>query len=131
MSTHYVGDNPDRVVLGRFDGQDAGYIGEARSNGGIYFDTGDRTWDALTGGLGETQRQGVAWQVNEQFLRGQMEEGVPRIDYQLPSGLSSVADILVTAPDSFSAREIAFLQSNADAYGYRQHGNAWLYGAGG
>lgn len=41
MSTHYIGDNPDRVVLGKFGGQEAGYIGEARGHGGIYFDTGD------------------------------------------------------------------------------------------
>lgn len=27
--------NPDRVVLGKWDGQDGGYIGEARNNGGI------------------------------------------------------------------------------------------------
>lgn len=44
MSTHYVGDSPDRVVLGKFGGQEAGYIGEARGYGGIYFDTGDPAW---------------------------------------------------------------------------------------
>lgn len=39
LSTHHFG-NADRVVLGKWDGQDAGYIGEARNNGGIFFDTG-------------------------------------------------------------------------------------------
>jgi hypothetical protein len=41
MVTHYFGDNPDRVVLGKWDGQDGGYIGDARTRGGIFFDTGD------------------------------------------------------------------------------------------
>ena len=57
MSTHYVGEFPDRVVLGRFDGQDGGYIGEARANGGIYFDTGGRAWDSLISGLAPRRRQ--------------------------------------------------------------------------
>ncbi|SHP10575.1 Uncharacterised protein [Mycobacteroides abscessus subsp. bolletii] len=40
-STHHapgIGSNanPDRVVLGKWDRQDGGYIGEARHNGGIY-----------------------------------------------------------------------------------------------
>ena len=57
LSTHYVPSpapdmgNADRVVLGKWDGQDNGYIGEARNNGGIYFDTGDETWDAMGQGL--------------------------------------------------------------------------------
>lgn len=39
LSIHYVGDSADRVVLGRFGGQDGGYIGDARAQGGIYSDT--------------------------------------------------------------------------------------------
>jgi hypothetical protein len=33
--------------------------------------------------------------------------------------------------DSFSAKEIAFLKGNAQAYGYRQIGNAWVHVMGG
>ncbi|MBJ7339788.1 hypothetical protein [Mycolicibacterium sp.] len=55
-STHYVGD-VDRVVLGKWDGQDGGYIGEARHNGGIYFDTGDEVWKAVEGGSVPTKRR--------------------------------------------------------------------------
>ncbi|MFT8181346.1 endonuclease, partial [Mycobacteroides chelonae] len=47
--------NPDRVVLGKWDGQDGGYIGEARNNGGIYFDTGSDTWNAVGRGLDEAR----------------------------------------------------------------------------
>lgn|GEM_PF-5889902 len=131
MSTHYVGDNPDRVVLGKFDGQEGGYIGAARGQGGIYFDTGDQTWDALTSGLTPPGSENLVWQVNEQFLRGQMESGVSRIDYELPGRFSSVEDVLLAEPGSFSAKEIAFLQSNSEAYGYRQVGNSWVLVMGG
>ena len=80
MSTHYIGDNPDRVVLGKWEGDDGGYIGEARAHGGIYYDTGDETWDAMTYGLSDADKTALAWQVNEHFLRSQMENGVPRIE---------------------------------------------------
>lgn len=128
MSTHYVGPNPDRVALGRFDGQDGGYIGEARANGGIYFDTGSPTWEALTSGLGTTQADNLAWQVNEQFLLTQMESGVSRIEYVLSDECPSLESVLVKFPDSFSAREIEFLVENAPEYGYQRVGNAWVKG---
>jgi hypothetical protein len=131
ISTHYVGENPDRVVLGKFDGYEGGYIGEARGHGGVYFDTGDPTWDALTGGLGDTQERSLVWQVNERFLRTQMENGVPRIEYHLPPQFSSVEELMALDADSFSAKEIAFLKSNAEAYGYRQIGNTWVHVMGG
>ncbi|OBG46548.1 hypothetical protein A5672_07985 [Mycobacterium alsense] len=126
MSTHYVGNNPDRVVLGKFDTQAGGYIGEARGLGGIYYDTGDPAWDAITNGLSRTQARDLTWHVNEQFLRGQMETGVPRFEYRLPQGFSSVEEVLALDADSFSAKEIAFLKSNAEAYGYQQVGNTWV-----
>jgi hypothetical protein len=131
VSTHYVGDNPDRVVLGKFDGQEGGYIGEARGHGGIYFDTGNPTWDAIINGLSGSKAQDLAWQVNEQFLRGHMETGVPRIEYNLPQGFHSVEEVLALRPDSFSAKEIAFLKNNAEAYGYQQVGDSWVHVTGG
>lgn len=131
MSTHYVGDNPDRVVLGKFDFHERGYIGEARSAGGIYFDTGDPTWDAMTLGLSPADRTSLAWQVNEQFLRSHMEAGVSRIEYHLPEGVNSVEDVVMLRPETFSAKEIEFLKSNAEAYGYQQVGNSWVRMTGG
>ncbi|WP_297593835.1 hypothetical protein [Mycobacterium sp.] len=131
ISTHYVGENPDRVVLGKFDGYEGGYIGEARGHGGVYFDTGDPTWDALTGGLGDTQERSLVWQVNERFLRTQMENGVPRIEYVLPKGFDSVEQLAEVQRRSYSALEINFLKDVAGAYGYEQHGNAWVYKGGG
>lgn len=126
VSTHYIGDNPERVVLGRFYGQEGGYVGEARAHGGIYFDTGDPTWDAITNGLLKPGANDLTWQVNEHFLRGQMENGVPRIEYHLPTEFGSVEELLKLDPKSFSAREIAFLKNNAEAYGYQQVGNSWV-----
>src|SRR5581483_4764400 len=123
MSTHYIGDNPDRVVLGKFLGPEDGYIGEARGQSGIYYDTSNPVWDAFTEGLNDTQARGLAWQVNEQFLRGQMENGVPRIEYVLPEGFDSVEQVAEVQRRSFSALEINFLKENAESYGYVQHGN--------
>jgi len=126
MTSHYVGDNPDRVVLGKWEGQDCGYIGDSRANGGIYYDTGNDAWEALTGGLNETQRQTLAWPINEQFLRTQMENGVTRIEYLLGDEYSSIEEVLSKRQGSFSAKEIEFLTDNASAYGYRRIGNAWV-----
>ena len=126
--THYIGDNPDRVVLGKWDGQEAGYIGEARGNGGIYFDTGDPTWEALTAGLPKSVEQELVWPVNEQFLRTQMENQVGRIDYLLDnSKYSCLEDMILDRAGSYSAMEIEFLSNNAAAYGYERVGDSWVY----
>ena len=132
MSTHYVGDNPERVVLGQFGGQEGGYIGEARGNGGIYFDTGDPTWDALASGLTKPVEQDVVWPVNEQFLRTQMENHVGRVEYLLDSDkYSSLEDMMVDRSGSYSAMEVEYLSKNAAAYGYERVGNSWVYVGGG
>jgi uncharacterized protein YukE len=130
MVTHYFGDNPDRVVLGRWDGQDGGYIGEARAHGGIFFDTGDPAWKAMAEGLGDTQEKALVWPVNEQFLRTQMENHVPRIEYVLPDGFDSVDQVALQRRESYSAMEINFLNQNAAEFGYRRVGNEWVYGTG-
>ncbi len=131
LSTHYVGEAPDRVVLGRFAGQDGGYIGDARGGGGIYFDTGNPVWDAITHGLSKPDADAVAWQVNEQFLRNQMESGVGRIDYLLDhSEYSSLEDMAQARLGSFSSMEVDFLNESAAAYGYRRVGDSWVYEGG-
>ncbi|WP_235658800.1 WXG100 family type VII secretion target [Mycobacteroides abscessus] len=119
--------NPDRVVLGKWDGQDGGYIGEARHNGGIYFDTGDETWNAVGRGLPESQAKALGWQVNEQFLRAQLENHVSRIDYVLDRGkFSTLEDVVIERAGSYSAMEIEFLTKNAAAYGYERIGDSWV-----
>jgi hypothetical protein len=128
LSTHYVGENPDRVVLGRFGGQDGGYIGDARGLGGIYFDTGDPVWDAIRGGLSDAESKPLVWQVNEQFLRNQMESHVGRIDYLLDrSAYSSLEDMAEQRFGSFSSMEVEFLNNTAAMYGYRRIGDSWVY----
>jgi uncharacterized protein YukE len=131
MVTHSFGDNPDRVVLGKWDGQDGGYIGEARSNGGIFFDTGDPAWKALAEGLDTPTEQAVVWPVNEQFLRSQMENHIGRIDYMLDSKYSSLEDMMFGRAGSYSAMEVEYLSKNAAAYGYERVGNSWVYMGGG
>jgi hypothetical protein len=122
--------NPDRVVLGKWDGQDGGYIGEARNNGGIYFDTGSDTWNAVGHGLDEARSRELGWQVNEQFLRTQLENKVSRVDYVLPDGFNSVEQVMRQRRESFSALEINFLKEHGAAYGYKQYGNSWVYEGG-
>ncbi|WP_195167676.1 endonuclease [Mycobacteroides abscessus] len=134
-STHHapgIGSNanPDRVVLGKWDGQDGGYIGEARHNGGIYFDTGSDTWNAVGHGLDEVRSKELGWQVNEQFLRTQLENKVSRVDYVLPDGFNSVEQVARQRRESFSALEINFLKEHGAAYGYKQYGNSWVYEGG-
>jgi uncharacterized protein YukE len=131
MVTHSFGDNPDRVVLGKWDGQDGGYIGEARANGGIFFDTGDPAWKALAEGLDTPTEQTVVWPVNEQFLRTEMENHVGRIDYLLDSKYSSLEDMMFGRAGSYSAMEVEYLSKNAAAYGYERVGNSWVYMGGG
>jgi hypothetical protein len=132
MTTHYVGDNPDRVVLGKWEGNDAGYIGEARAHGGIYFNTGDDTWKALTEGLSKPDEIAVAWPVNEYFLRNQMENHVGRIEYIFDHDkYSSLEAMAFERSGSYSAMEVDFLIKNAAAYGYERVGNAWVYVGGG
>jgi hypothetical protein len=131
MVTHSFGDNPDRVVLGKWDGQDGGYIGEARTHGGIFFDTGDPAWKALAEGLDTPTEQAVVWPVNEQFLRTQMENHVGRIDYMLDSKYSSLEDMMFGRAGSYSAMEVEYLSKNAAAYGYERAGNSWVYMGGG
>ncbi len=133
LSTHHmpspVGDlvKADRVVLGRWDGMDGGYIGEARHNGGIYFDTGDETWSALTQGLSKDDADGLAWRVNESFLRRQLANGIPRVDYTLPDGFTSVDQVAARFERSFSAREINFLNDHAAEFGYSRVDNSWIF----
>ncbi|QIV82439.1 PE domain-containing protein [Mycolicibacterium frederiksbergense] len=126
-ATHRV-EGADRVVLGRWDGQDGGYIGEARHNGGgIYFDTGDEAWNAVEAGLGKEDAKSLGWQVNEQFLRTQLENGVGRIDYLLDHDLyDSLEDMAVERAGSFSQMEVEFLSKHAPAYGYERVGDSWV-----
>lgn len=123
--------NPDRVVLGKWAGDDAGYIGEARHNGGIYYDTGGDAWNAIGNGLSRSDADALGWQVNEQFLKTQMENGIPRIDYVTEgTKFSGIADVLRMDPNSFSAKEIKYLIENAPAYGYQRIGDSWVRAGG-
>ncbi|MGE2736647.1 hypothetical protein [Mycolicibacterium vaccae] len=132
LSTHHIAapdhsaHQGDRVVLGKWDGEDGGYIGEARANGGIYYDTGPESWDNLTVGLSREQVTDLGWQVNERFLRTQLENGVARIEYILDGRYRSLEDVLIERPGSFSAMEIEYLTEHAPQYGYQRIGSSWI-----
>jgi RHS repeat-associated protein len=63
----------ERVVIGKWV-EGGGYIAEAQKHGGIYFATEPGVWEALG------KNPELAWAVNEQFLRSQLEAGVSRIE---------------------------------------------------
>ncbi|GFG66975.1 hypothetical protein MKUB_44650 [Mycobacterium kubicae] len=69
-------------------------------------------------------------QVNEQFLRVQMENHFPRIEYVLPERFGSVDEVARVRRESFSALEINYLNENAAKCGYTRIGNAWVYQGG-
>jgi hypothetical protein len=117
----------NRLVLGRYEGVEAGYIGEARRFGGIYYDPGPAAWSTLGRGLSDEQANELGWQVNETFLRTQIERMPARIDYVLDRGqFSSLEEVLVLDPHSFDAKQIAFLKNHAQSYGYQRLGSSWL-----
>ncbi len=59
QSTHGSG---NRVVIGEWIKDGGGYIGEAGTNGGVFFETAEGVYE----GLGKNRRT-LAWAVNKQF----------------------------------------------------------------
>lgn len=110
-STHGSG---NRVVLGEYIDDTAGYIGEARKNGGIYYQTADGVYDSMK------VNKDAPWAVNEQFLRNQLDTRVDRIDFV--SG--DIYETIAKYPDKFRGREIQYLLDHADDY--VQVGNSWV-----
>lgn len=109
LTTHGTG---DRVVLGPWKPWEAAdyadsYIAQAKSGGGIWFETPDGMYDILG--------RDRMWQVNESFLRQQMESGVSHIQYVG----ESIADVLDPKnAGRASYKELQYLLENAKNYGY-------------
>jgi hypothetical protein len=97
--------NVNRVVLGKYEGTEAGYIGEARRYGGIVYDPGPETLDAMTYGRSDEHANQLCWQVKEAFLQTQLERGPSRFDYIFDRGqFSSAEEVLALDPHSFGAK---------------------------
>ncbi|MFZ2488788.1 MAG: hypothetical protein WAZ19_11755, partial [Anaerolineae bacterium] len=109
LTTHGSG---DRVVLGPWKPWEAAdyadsYIAQAKNGGGIWFETPD--------GMYNTLGSDRMWQVNQSFLRQQMENGVPHIQYVG----ESIADVLDPKnAGRASYKELQYLMENAKDYGY-------------
>jgi hypothetical protein len=117
----------NRLVVGSYEGIEAGYIGDARRYGGIYYDPGPAAWNALGHGLSDERANELGWQVNEAFLRTQIERVPARIDYVLDRGqFSSLDEVLALTPHSSNAKQIAFLENHAKVHGYQRHGSSWV-----
>ncbi len=107
----------NRVVLGEWI-ENGGYVAEAIKNGGIYFETADGVYDALG------RNSELAWTVNEQFLRSQLESGIDRI--VLHGFASPVQALDVLSKGRALRKEIEYLLRHAAEYGYFLEGNAWI-----
>ncbi len=117
----------NRVVVGKYEGLEARYIGEARGYGEIYYDPGPKAWAALRHGLSDERANELCWQLDESFLRTQMERRPSRFDYILDRReFSSLEEVLALDPHSSYAKEIAFINANAESYGYQRAGVSWL-----
>jgi len=101
-STHST-KTTERVVLGRWD-PGGRYIAEAKSNGGVWYETDPSFYpkSKLSEGLDEAAARSKTWTVNEQFLESQLERGPTRIDL---TG-ESIVEVLTNRPNSFTAMEI-------------------------
>jgi hypothetical protein len=113
----------DRVVLGKFETPTTGYMGEARRNGGIYFNLRSGPHDRLVTGLSAATRRDKEWIINRAFLRQQLESGVGRFDF-----VGNWSDHINQNRGSALAREFIYLRQNAPTYGYSWNGSSWIKG---
>ena len=118
-TTHGSG---DRLVLGAWQ-EGSGYIGDAVESGGVFFDTGDETWEVLKS-LKEIDVE--PWRINEAFLRQQLENGVERIDFVGIDILDVINSTDINVRNSYRAKEIRWLLENAKDFGYINVGNSWV-----
>ncbi|RME60751.1 hypothetical protein D6779_01615, partial [Candidatus Parcubacteria bacterium] len=77
----------ERLVIGKYDSQQTGYIGAARSGGGLYYNTNPAVWNALQEAFGP-QAGEVAWLINQRVLELHAYEEPPVF---LNRGLSASA----------------------------------------
>jgi hypothetical protein len=114
--------NGSRIILGAWK-EGGGYIGQALENDGIFFDTGNEVWDELK------KIDIDPWQVNEAFLRRQLESGVERVDFvgeSIEGLFSAYDDIPFSELPAYRLKEIFWLEGNAGTYGYSRVGNSWI-----
>lgn len=68
------------------------------------------------------------WEVNEAFLRQQLEAGVERIDFVGVNVDELLDSTKVWERKPYRVLEAEFLEANAERYGYVRSGNSWIRG---
>lgn len=129
QSTH-VQEPATRVVLGKWveqDGKLLGYVGEAKANGGIWYQTEAGFYEAVG------KDANLAWKTNEAFLQQQLANGVPRLEFH---GFDVAGELAANAGKSFDQlparlKEFYWLKDNAGKFGYVQDGTSFVKAAGG
>ncbi|RMD62918.1 RHS repeat-associated core domain-containing protein, partial [Candidatus Parcubacteria bacterium] len=110
----------DRFVIGPYNTEEGvlNYIEEANVNGGKYFDAGQKLWKEL-------EREGLTEEVNRRVIYEQMKAGISRIE--LSSG-ETIEHVLKFRPNSWTAKEIQWIQEFAERFGYirNEAGTGWI-----
>ena len=130
LTTHIEGGD-GRLVLGKLKREGDtdlpfGFIEEAKTNGGSWYQTPDSWFAKLEKNVGETNATEIAWQVDEKFLEEQLSSGqANRIDWVFAPGDS--VEKYLTPPsdgsakkifDSFRAQEFRYIMQNGPRNGY-------------
>jgi hypothetical protein len=122
LTTHIEG-GENRVVIGIWEGNTKGFIGEAKANGGVWYQTPDTWYRKIEARLGATEGARVTWAVNQRVLQKQLEVGIAeRIDFVFGRGETSAMYIDKRIdPETYTrvrAREFRYLLDNGPKHGY-------------
>ncbi len=119
-STHGFG---SRVILGKFiEGSSQSYEAIAQKLNGVYFQTADGAYNAL----GRSKE--LVWQVNEAFLKQQLLRRVTSFDFvnmDIDKTLLQYRNVPWSELPA-RVRELYYLFSNAQQYGYERIGNSFV-----
>ena len=78
----------ENLIIGKHDGQNAGYIGAARTEGGLYYNTHPEVYATLKAAFGD-QAGDVAWLINQRVLELYAYERPPVFSNRGPKPLIS------------------------------------------
>ncbi len=83
----------EHLIIGRYAGQNAGYIGTARAEGGLYYNTHPEVYATLKAAFGD-QTGDVAWLINQRVLELYAYEKPPVfLNRNIPAEIEEVKNV--------------------------------------